>query len=97
MSEDPFWTLLGHLEDVRNRFYEQEEIVREVSRLVGELDLTQLAKAVVNSISDSVEIWNMQMELDRMQKELAWMQKENNTLRAEAKVFQTKLAKKIEE
>lgn len=40
--------------------------MRQLSELVGEPDLSKVVKAVANSISNPVEIRNMQKELDLM-------------------------------
>lgn len=65
-SEDLFRELLGNLEDIWKRHYEQEELIWQVSGLVGELDLTQLVKAVANAITDLIEISKKQEEINNL-------------------------------
>lgn len=57
----------------------------------------QLAKVVANSISDLVEIRNMEKELDWMEKELARMEKDNSKLWAEVKELEMEVVRKIQE
>jgi outer membrane murein-binding lipoprotein Lpp len=59
------------LEEVRHKYYEQEDIIRKISGLVGEPDLGKLADRVADCISDPVELRKSKAKNERLLAEVA--------------------------
>jgi hypothetical protein len=91
LKEDPFRILIDNLEEVRDRYFTQEEIVHKISRLVGVLDLGKLAEAVANSIADPIETQRLQDECEQLWKEHDRLRKEDEKSRKEVGAMTTEL------